>query len=74
MPRSLVLGMNDHQGSYWVLIVVTSTHRPLAARNGGLATRSHRHKAVLSHVALTLRWWDHVSGVLMRIGASPPFW
>lgn len=31
MPRSLVLGMNDHQGSYWVWTVVTSTHRPLAA-------------------------------------------
>lgn len=29
MPRRLVLGMNDHQGSYWVLIVDTSTHRPL---------------------------------------------
>ena len=31
MPCGLVWGMNDHQGSCWVLIVVTHTHRPLAA-------------------------------------------
>lgn len=53
MPRSLVLGMNDHQGLYWVLIVVTLTHRPLAAKCGSSIPRSHRHKVVLSPVALT---------------------
>ncbi len=54
MPRGLVLGMNDHQGSCWVLIVVTRTHRQLAAKCGTSAPRSHRHKAVLSPVTLTL--------------------
>jgi hypothetical protein len=48
MPRSLVLGMNDHQGLYWVLIVVTRTHRPLAANCGSSAPKSHRLKAVLT--------------------------
>ena len=38
MPRSLVWGMNDHQGSWWVLIVVTRTHCPLAARSGRLGS------------------------------------
>ena len=53
MPLGLVLGMNDHQGSYWVLIVVTRTHRPLVATSGSSAPRSPRRKAILSSVALT---------------------
>lgn len=59
MPRGLVWGMNDHQGSWWVLIVVTHTHRLLAAKSGRSASRPHYHKAVLSPVALTfeLRPW-----------------
>ena len=48
MTRSLVWGMNDHQGLCWVLIVVTHTHRPLAATSGSSAPRSHRRKAVPS--------------------------
>lgn len=47
--------MNDQQGSYWVVIVVPSTHRPLAATSGRSAPRSHRHQAVLSPAALTYR-------------------
>lgn len=31
MPCGLVLSMNDHQGSCWVLIVATRTHRQLSA-------------------------------------------
>ena len=53
MSRSLVWGMNDYQGSYWVLIVVTHTHRPLAARSGSSAVRLYRNKAALSSAALT---------------------
>ena len=49
MPCGLVLSMNDHQGSCWVLIVATRTHRQLSATSGSSAPRSHRHKAVLSH-------------------------
>ena len=56
MPRGLVLGMNDHQGSCWVLIVVTRTHRQLAATCGSSAPRSHRHQAVLSPVEILLEF------------------
>lgn len=53
MPCALVWGMNDHQESCWVLNVVTRTHCPLPARSGSSATRSPRHKADFSSVALT---------------------
>lgn len=50
MPRSLVLGMNDHQGSYWVLIVVTSTHRPLPATLRQSLSQSTRRKAAVHEI------------------------
>ena len=73
--------MNDHQGSWWVLIVVTHTHRLLAAKSGRSASRPHYHKAVLSPVALTfeLRPWpvravvsatNYLGGVLNETKAS----
>ena len=67
MPRSLVWGMNNHQGSDWVLIVVTRTHRQLSAKCGRSWLRSHRHKAVLSSMALTLR----LSDLEKRAGGFP---
>ena len=48
MPCGLVWGMNDHQGSCWVLIVVTGTHRPPSAnlrRSQALQTRSAKRTA-----------------------------
>ena len=43
MPCGLVLGMNDHQESCWVLIVVTHTHRQLSANV------RHSHARVLGY-------------------------
>ena len=47
MPRSLVWGMNDHQGSWWVLIVVTRTHRQLAATFRQSLRQAPRRKAAV---------------------------
>ena len=68
MLHGLVLGMNDNRGSCWALILVTRLHRQHSARSGSSAPRSHRHKAVLSPVALTttLSRRDDRSGRLER--------